>query len=138
MKKLLALLVVCAWSTTWAQTEVKKITTAQVGEHVGEKVTVCGVVADARYLENSTSKPTFLNFDKPFPNHTFTAVILPSARANFSEPPEKSLKGKNVCVTGTVKINKSRPEIEVTDASQVTVEAAEAPAAPAAPAATTP
>ena len=115
------------------------ITTAEAAQHIGETKTVCGLVADARFIEKSGKKPTFLNFDKPFPNHTFTVVIMGEHRAKFTEAPEKTYKGKTVCVTGKITENRKKPEIAVTDPSQITVKdaapaAAEAPAAPAAPA----
>ncbi len=115
-----------------------KFTTAQAGEHVGETVTVCGLVADSRYLADTARRPTFLNFDNPFPRHTFTAVILGDDRAKFTEAPEVFYKGKKVCVTGLIKISHSRPEVEITDPSQITVEESAPAEAPSAPAATTP
>jgi hypothetical protein len=41
------------------------ISSAQAKDHIGETKTVCGRVADARYLE-TRSHVTFLNFDKPY------------------------------------------------------------------------
>ena len=115
------------------------ITTAEAAQHIGETKTVCGLVADARFIEKSNKKPTFLNFDKAFPNHTFTVVIMGENREKFTEAPEKAFKGKTVCVTGKITENRKKPEIVVTEPSQITVkeEPPAAPATPAAPAAGT-
>lgn len=136
MMRFVCAAVVCLALSAQAQDAAKtaqRYTTLQAGEHVGETVTVCGVVLDTKYLSDSQRKPTFLNFDKPFPHHTFTAVIVNEARAGFAEAPEVAFKGKKVCVTGVIKISHSRPEMEVTNASQIEVDES-APAAPAAPA----
>jgi DNA/RNA endonuclease YhcR with UshA esterase domain len=113
---------------------IERYATLQAGEHIGQTVTVCGVVSDSRYLAESARKPTFLNFDKPFPQHTFTAVIPNESRSKFSEPPETAFKGKRICVTGLVRTSRNKPEIEVLEPSQISVEVvAESPAAPAQP-----
>src|SRR3974390_647349 len=46
------------------------------GKHVGEKATVCGLVAAAKYAAQSGGRPTFLDFGKPYPDTIFTALIL--------------------------------------------------------------
>ena len=100
------------------------IPSEQAREHIGETNMVCGLVAGARFLESAEGQPTFLNFDRPYPNQTFTARILGSSRAGFSGPPEVLFKGKNVCATGVIANNRGRPEIVVEDPSQVILEEA--------------
>lgn len=41
--------------------------------HVGESATVCGAVASAKYATSTRRQPTFLNLERPYPNHIFTA-----------------------------------------------------------------
>lgn len=94
-----------------------EIPSAQAKDHVGETAAVCGLVADARYLEGG-SKPTFLNFDKPYPQHTFTAFIAGENRARFGTP-EKDYLNKNVCVTGKIQNYNGKPEIVLTDPQQI-------------------
>lgn len=48
-------------------------------EYVGQEATVCGHVVSARYAAVSRGSPTFLNFERPYPDHVFTAVIWGSA-----------------------------------------------------------
>jgi micrococcal nuclease len=96
------------------------IPSAQAKDHVGETGIVCGHVADARY-QDTGSHVTFLNFDKAFPNHTFTAFIPADSRSKF-DAPEKNLKDKNVCVSGKIEDYHGKPEIVVTAPEQLKLE----------------
>jgi hypothetical protein len=93
------------------------IPSAQAKDHIGETATVCGKVADARYLETG-SHVTFLNFDTPFPNHTFTGFIPGDSRAKFGTP-EKDYLGKEVCLTGKIQDYNGKPEIVLSDPQQI-------------------
>jgi micrococcal nuclease len=84
---------------------------------VGQDATVCGKVADTRYLE-SGKRPTFLNFDQPYPNHTFTAVIFGENRAKFGTP-EKDYLHRDICVTGKIEDYNGKPQIVVTEPQQI-------------------
>jgi micrococcal nuclease len=86
--------------------------------HVGESATVCGVMASAKFAANSRSQPTSLDLGKPYPNALFTAVIFGSDRPKF-DTPETSLRGKRVCVTGQIRDYRGKPEIIVSDPSQL-------------------
>jgi DNA/RNA endonuclease YhcR with UshA esterase domain len=96
----------------------------QAREHIGVTNTVCGVVASARYLDREREKPTFLNFDHPYPNQTFTVRIPGASRAAFNEPPEVLFPGKTVCVTGLIVEYRGKPEIVVGDPYQIVVQEA--------------
>ena len=48
---------------------------AQASAHVGETATVCGKVTGVHYAVSSRGKPTFINFDKPYPSQDFTVMI---------------------------------------------------------------
>jgi hypothetical protein len=87
--------------------------------HIGETVTVCGVVASAEYEAKEQNQPTLLDLGKPFPNAIFTAVIYGDNRAKFGTP-ETSLRGKRICVTGQISEYSGKPEIVLTDPSQLT------------------
>lgn len=97
-----------------------KFSAADAAKHIGENATVCGVVASARYAEKSNRKPTFLNLDKPYPNHPFTAVIFEADRPKFGEP-EKELNGKKICVSGKIEDFQGKPEIVLKEKSQLQV-----------------
>jgi endonuclease G len=95
------------------------LTPEQARQHAGEAATVCGTVARAHYAANSRSQTTFLDFDKPYPNQPFTAVIFARNRAKFGTP-EKTLAGRHVCVTGRITLFHGGAEIILDDPSQLT------------------
>jgi hypothetical protein len=100
------------------------LSTAQAQQHIGETNTVCGFVASVRFLESAKGRPTFLNFDNPFPNHTFSVVIFESSRGKFASPPEELFNHKTVCVTGGIMDYRGKPEIIVEDPSQIVLQEA--------------
>ncbi len=55
---------------------------------------------------------------RPFPNATFTAVIYGDHRGKFGTP-ETALRGKRVCVTGQISDYQGKPEIVLTEPSQL-------------------
>ena len=90
----------------------------QAAAHIGERTTVCGVVASAKYGSGSRAQPTFLDLGRPYPEEIFVAVIFGSDRRKFGKP-EKTLLGHRVCVTGRVISHFGKPEIVLTDPSQL-------------------
>jgi hypothetical protein len=90
----------------------------EAGSHIGEYVTVCGVVASATYAANAPMAPTFLDLGKPYPNQIFTVVILGNDRPKFGMP-ENSMREKNVCVTGEIFLYQGNPEIILHDPTQL-------------------
>lgn len=79
---------------------------------VGKEAMVCGKVEKARYVQNTQDTPTFLHMGGVFPRHTFSVRIPAHLRDQFKPTPEQ-LEGKDVCVTGLVKKEASRAEIEI-------------------------
>jgi len=59
--------------------------------------------------------------DKPYPNHIFTAVIWIEDRPKFGQP-EAELKGKKICVTGTIEEYQQKPQIMLRERTQLTTE----------------
>jgi hypothetical protein len=94
-----------------------KTLSAQAKDHIGETATVCGKIAATPYLETG-SHVTFLNFDKPYPDHTFTAVIFRENRVKFGTP-EKDYKDKDACVTGKIQEYNHKPEIILAAPEQI-------------------
>ena len=97
------------------------ISSKNASAYINEILTVCGPVVDSRYASASKGQPTFLNFDYPYPNHTFTIVIWGQNRANFSSPPEKKYMSKNVCIDGYIDSYKGKPQIEATSEIMISV-----------------
>jgi hypothetical protein len=71
-KTLLLALFLCAAQAVRAD----DVPASEAYSHVGETVTVCGKVTGVHYAANSEGKPTFINFDKPYPNQDFTVMSI--------------------------------------------------------------
>jgi micrococcal nuclease len=98
-----------------------RLSPSEAPSHIGEEGTICGVVASSTFAARSRRQPTFLNLDKPYPNHIFTVVIWGADRARFSPPPEVAYRNKRICVTGLIKEYRGLPEVIVTSPTQITV-----------------
>jgi DNA/RNA endonuclease YhcR with UshA esterase domain len=99
----------------------QKISSSEAKNHIGEPATVCGTVVSTRYAQSAKGKPTFLNFDKPYPSKVFTVLIWGSNRNKFATP-ETDYKGKSLCVTGTISEYRGTPEIVVDNPTQIVAE----------------
>jgi len=88
-----------------------RIRSAEAGARVGEQVTVCDVVADARWL--GPGRLTFLNLGRPYPDQELTVVIGADDREAFPVAPERAYEGREVCVTGRVELYRGEPQIRV-------------------------
>jgi hypothetical protein len=97
-------------SSTIAQ-QSETLTPSQASRHVGSQATVCGLVVSTNYATGSNGKPTFLNFDKPYPNHPFAVVIWGNDRPKFPPNPERYYLNKPLCATGLIESYKGKPEI---------------------------
>lgn len=106
-------------STVLAQTPV--LTTNESVYNVGKLATVCGYVASTKFAYRSHGQPTFLNFDRPYPNQTFTALIWKKDRYHFGQP-ESDYLYRHICVTGRIKNYHGRPEIIVSTPSQISAQ----------------
>jgi hypothetical protein len=102
---------------SWAQ----EYTAEQAPAHIGQTATVCGRVVSPKFALKSKGQPTFLNLDRPFPNHIFTVVIWSTDRSKFGQP-EIDLANKRICAHGLIVLFKGRPEIIARDSSQITVD----------------
>jgi len=116
MKTLLAALVFALWAFPIAAAQ---LSAEDAARHVGETATVCGVVASTKFDAHLRSRPTFLDFGRPYPDQVFTAVIFGANRAKFGTP-ETTLQGKHVCVSGSIREYRGRPEIILSDPGQLT------------------
>jgi hypothetical protein len=83
------------------------IPASQASKHLNEIETVCGTVAGKNTATASAGTPTFIDFEKPFPNQTFTAVIWQRDKAAVGSFPSAGA----VCVTGLVTQYHGRPQI---------------------------
>jgi micrococcal nuclease len=120
MKKLTlltGLFSVLASATAFGQTA---ITAKEAAKHINEKVTICDVVYGGKFL--SSSNITLVDVGGSHPNEVLTLLIKGDDRKKFKTAPEDELKGKKVCITGTVVDYKGKPEIVITDPEQIKVQ----------------
>jgi micrococcal nuclease len=98
---------------------VEVIGACLAGKYIGKEIIIEGKVVDTyRSLKSST---VFLNFEKPYPNQCFTAVIFRSNLYKFIQNPENYYLNKRVRVFGKIKEYQGRPEIILEDPSQIEV-----------------
>jgi hypothetical protein len=117
MKKTLIFIIsICLWQISFSQ----NVPLDSVQFYVGKTITVCSKV-QSTFVTKSEKKTTYINFGKPYPNTTFTAVIFASDSSNFKYIPSEYLKEKNVCITGKVELYKDKPQIIVKKEEQISV-----------------
>jgi len=101
--------------------EFISVPSGKANEHIGEIIEVCGLVASTRYAPTSKGAPTWLNFDYPYPSHTFTVIIWGSDRSAFPTNPERYYENETVCATGVVESYQGEPQIVGTSANQLEI-----------------
>ena len=118
MKKLLLILTsICLWQISFSQT----VPLDSVTNYEGKTITVCSKV-QGTFVTKGDKKTTYINFGKPYPNTTFTAVIFEGDLPNFKYTPSEYLKDKQVCLTGKITIYKGKPQMIITKEEQIKVE----------------
>jgi hypothetical protein len=92
--------------------------TCAPASHIGETATVCGVVASAKFEANVPSRPTYWisgsRIRMRFLPRLYMEIIGPS-----SALPKLRSGGKRICVTGQISDYRGKPEIVLTDPSQL-------------------
>ncbi len=94
---------------------VRRVTAANAKDHIGYKAVVTGTVVEVYRLE----KLVRLNFEKRFPNQPFTAIVYSNKTNLF--PNLDAYKGKRVEVTGKIVEYRDRPEMVLTNTTQIKV-----------------
>jgi hypothetical protein len=85
----------------------QNIPASEASKHINERKTVCGTIAEKHTAASSAGVPTFIDFEKPYPNQTFTAVIWQRDSATVGNVPSSG----SLCVTGTITEYHGRTEI---------------------------
>eukprot|EP01037_Dinobryon_pediforme_P016262 gene16262-16441_t len=101
-------------SRAWGQAHID---IKDAAKHLNEKVTICDSIFNVKYLTQADI--TLIDVGGEHPNELLTLVIKGDDRKKFKTPPEKSLKGKKVCITGQIVDYKGKPEIVITDPEQI-------------------
>jgi hypothetical protein len=97
------------------------VTPADAMSQVGHAAKVCGVVASANYAADARAHPTFLTLidpGRPNPTGVLTTVIYGTDRTKFGNP-EVTLPGQRVCAAGFISYFRQRPEMILSDPSQL-------------------
>lgn len=89
-------------------------------EKIGERETVCGIVSNVHFAENTRGNPVYINFGDKFPNHVFTIVIWGDDVKKF-EYDLKSLANRQLAVSGLIKEYNGKPQITVKNPSQIRI-----------------
>jgi DNA/RNA endonuclease YhcR with UshA esterase domain len=106
MKTFIWILMISLLVWTHAIAAGKIIDDNDASKYMGEFVTVKGRVAN---VFQSQKGNIFLNFGKPYPNQTFSAVIFSKDAAKFGNI--GAFEGKTFVVTGVVQSYKGKSEI---------------------------
>jgi DNA/RNA endonuclease YhcR with UshA esterase domain len=114
MVRVISMIFLLALCTEVIQAETVEIADSDASKHIGDVVTVRGIVGN---VYTSRAGNTFVNFGRPYPNQTFTAVIFRKNALLF--PNVHSLEGSEVFVTGEVRLYKGKPEIILETSSQL-------------------
>ena len=99
------------------QSKVEKISAADAEKYIGKKEIVCTRVYGVKELPNIN----FINVGANFPNNPLTIVVFPGDMRNFKDGLE-IYDNKNICVTGTIKEYKGKPEIIITKPQDISIE----------------
>jgi hypothetical protein len=103
---LLIMLLLCP---AWLRSQ--NIAASNASSHVGETATVCGMVTGVHYA--AKGKPTFINFDKPYPSQDFTVMIWDEDRTGFGDLQKDA--GRKVCAHGPITMYRGKPEMVLRD-----------------------
>jgi DNA/RNA endonuclease YhcR with UshA esterase domain len=118
MKCIFSFILLCSFSLTRAQQSVKL---EDIASHVGDSVTVTGKVYGIKYFESAKASPTLINIGAAFPNQLLTVVIYGEDRKRMELDPEKLFTNADLSITGKVELFKGKPQVVITDKSQLSV-----------------
>lgn len=99
-----------------------QITASEAINYIGTVAKVCGEVISANFAKEISGNPTFLNFGQSHPNQLFTAVIWGQEQSKWSNPPRQKYVNRKICVSGTIEMHKSTPQIVVTEPNQIEIQ----------------
>ena len=95
----------------------------------GSEQKVCGQIVDTSYATSIPNAPTYLYLDRPRPEQVFTVEIPSAKRDLFGDNPEKSLRGKSICVIAKIESDgmdgavdrRHRAKVLIEEEEQITV-----------------
>lgn len=113
--RLLASVLLFAATAAPALAQTPTIAPAAAKDHVGEQVTVEGMVAEVHHA--ASGRATFIDIGGRYPSNPFVAVIFESDVGKF--PNLDALNGKTIDVTGRIHLHRGAPEIILNDPGQI-------------------
>lgn len=103
---------------TTKETGLEVISACSAENYYGKEKIIAGKIVSTYRSKTNT---VFLNFEKPYPNQCFTAVIFSSDQYKFVGYPEKYYEDKTVRIRGEIKEYQGKPEIILKDPSQIEI-----------------
>jgi len=100
-----------------SQTKVEKIAVEDAEKYIGKNVVICSMVYGVKELSNIN----FINVGANYPDNPLTIVVFSGDKVNFKEG-LALYNNKNICVTGTIKEYKGKPEIVITRPQDISIQ----------------
>ena len=100
------------------QLQAQTIHPSEATKHVGEKVTVCGHVTGTT-VHAGNPETTILTLGQDKSKSTVSIAIWSTDYPKFKYVPAEYLKGKNICVTGWMKLQGGKPQVIISSQEQV-------------------
>lgn len=114
MKTLFFLILICASTAAFSQTEIP---IADVAKHIGDSVTIQDKVYGVKTFDNGM---TLLNIGGKYPNHLLTVMIPAKVKATIGFDLDQHFKNVvPVSITGKLIDYKGKPEIILNNYSQL-------------------
>jgi hypothetical protein len=112
----------CAVSVSVAQEPSGSLSPEEAWRYIGKNEIVCGQVVDASYVKSAPESTTYLFLERPSPEQVFTVVIPIEKRDLFGEDPEKTLKGKRICITGKIESDRWKGSVDPKHRAVIVIE----------------
>lgn len=80
--------VAACFPTLLAVAIAETIPANEAAKQIGERATVCGMIASERTASSSRGTPTFIDLDKPYPNQVFTVLVWGDQQTAVGKLPE--------------------------------------------------
>jgi hypothetical protein len=76
---------------------------AEAKDHVGKRVTACGMIVEVQKAISRAGRSWVLNFDQPSPNASLAAYVPGNSIDNYFWNADKKYANQHVCATGFIR-----------------------------------
>ena len=115
MRRLFAVLALLLCAIATRADEPIVIKDSEAINYVGKEVEVRGRVVSVTISPLGTA---FVNFGGEYPNQTFAGFIAAGSRI-AADQRLAMIQGKTISITGTIRLEEGKPEIEIASADQI-------------------